>query len=176
VKLLLDQNFPSPIVDLSSVDASVEVVSLDSFDRELTKPRTPDWLIYLRAAEGGFDAVVTRDRSQLDEAEEMVSLVDSGMNVVTWRHAIEDPIQEWGQLLAYMPLVRNKLEDETSTVLLLPKPSLSKDQVLKAHALAGEIAANRMVAFAELRTEARTNMKTDLTARGLSHLAAMLGD
>lgn len=175
MKLLLDQNFPSPIVDLSSVDATVDVVSLDSFDRRLTRPRTPDWLIYLRAVEGGFDAVVTRDTSQLDEAEEMVALDDSGMNVITWRHAVEDPIQEWGQLLAYLPLVKRRLEGQRSTILLLPRPSLSQDQILRAHARAGEIAAGMNVAFAELRAEARSTMKTELSSRKLDRLSGLLG-
>lgn len=175
MKLLLDQNFPSPIVDLSIVDATAEVISLDSFDRSLTRPRTPDWLIYLRAAEAGFDAVVTRDTSQLDEAEEMVALVDSGMNVITWRHAIEDPIQEWGQLLAYLPLVKGKLDGQRSTIILLPKPSLSKEQVLKARAKAGQIASSLGIAFAQLRTEARATMKSELSTRSLDHLVSHLG-
>jgi hypothetical protein len=71
LRLLLDQNFPRPPgFDLASVDATVEAVHVYDHDRTLTEAGTPDWLIYLRAAEDGFDALVTRDWHQMDQPEE----------------------------------------------------------------------------------------------------------
>lgn len=121
LKLLLDQNFPHPVFDVSAVDATVSVTPVRVFDASLTRRKTPDWLIYLRASQAGFDAVVTRDRSQLDDPEELVTLVDTGLNVITWRHPVEDSIQEWGQLLAYMSLIRRRLAGQRSQVIQLPK-------------------------------------------------------
>src|SRR3954452_21866 len=71
-RLLLDQNFPKPPgFDVSLVDATVEVVHLSDFDSTLAKARTPDWFVYLRAAEAQYDAMVTRDHNQLRLPEEM---------------------------------------------------------------------------------------------------------
>lgn len=62
LRLLLDQNFPRPPgFDLRTVDSTVEAVHVYDHDRGLTEAGTPDWLIYLRAAHDGFDALVTRD-------------------------------------------------------------------------------------------------------------------
>jgi hypothetical protein len=32
-----------------------------------------------------------------------------GFSVVTWRQRIDDPIQEWRQLLAYLPELKKRL-------------------------------------------------------------------
>ena len=62
--------------------------------------------MYCAAAEAGFDALVVRDRSQLDQLAEMYVLFAlSALTVVTWRKGIDGPVREWGQLLAYLPQV-----------------------------------------------------------------------
>jgi hypothetical protein len=163
------------VFDFSRLDATVEVMSLHAFDVSLTTGKTPDWLIYLRAKEAGFDAVVTRDRSQLDDPEEVVALVQSGMNVITWRHRIEDPIQEWGHLLAYMGLIRKRLEGEPrSQIIQLPRPSLGGEQVAKSRRRLNELASARRMSFPELRSEAVAVMKDELEARGHGSLVALL--
>lgn len=45
--------------------ADVEVVHVADHDANLTERHTPDWYFYLRAARDGFNALVTRDASQL---------------------------------------------------------------------------------------------------------------
>ncbi len=103
-RLLLDQNFPNPPgFDVAEVDSSVEVVHLGLHDPTLTAGGTPDWVIYLRAAHDGFDALVTRDLSQTELPEEMLVLTRVRLTLVAFREAVEDPIVEWGQLLAYLP-------------------------------------------------------------------------
>lgn len=54
-------------------------------------------MLHLVAAEGGFDGVVTMDRSQLEEEAELVALASSRISVVTWDGGDEDPIVLWGQ-------------------------------------------------------------------------------
>lgn len=175
LRLLLDQNFPQPVIDLSTVDATVSVTSLDAFDRALTRRGTPDWLIYLRAKQDGFNAVVTRDRSQLDDPEELVALLDSGMNVITWRQPVEDPMQEWGQLLAFMGLIKRRLDGQEGIVIQLPRPSLDSSQVATARSLIGQLSTARVISFPEIRESARVVMRSELTARGMTDLLPFLG-
>ena len=71
MRLLLDEGFPSPPgFDISDVDDSVRVVALRHFDTTLTGTRTPDWYLYLRAEQAGFDALVTHDSDQLKQRGE----------------------------------------------------------------------------------------------------------
>lgn len=49
MRILLDEGYPSPPgFRPESIDATVEVVSLRSFDRQLTGSQTPDRYLYLR--------------------------------------------------------------------------------------------------------------------------------
>ncbi len=173
-RFLLDQNFPAPIVDVSQADRSVEYAALWNFDKSLTRRGTPDWVIYLRAREEGFTGVVTRDASQLKDVEELVALDATQLAVVTWDRPIEDPITEWGQLLAYMPIVRRWIDRDGPAVFRLPKPRLDSRNVRRAHALLGEMAQRREVAFPELREQARRAMRTTLEQRSLQRLIPFL--
>ena len=84
MRLLLDQNFPRPPgFELASVDATVEAVHVFDHDPALTEAGTPDWLIYLRAVEDGFDALVTRDWHQLDQPEELWVLSNLRLTVAS---------------------------------------------------------------------------------------------
>ena len=101
--------------------------------------------------------------------------MDTQLTAVTWANAIEDPIKEWGQLLAYMPLVLRRREREGEHVFLLPKPRLGAENAKKPRALLGLLASRRGESFPQVRDEARAIMKSELSARGLSHLAGLLG-
>lgn len=104
-RILLDQGFPKPTrFVIAELDQSVVVAHLSDFAPELAERSTPDWFIYCAAAEGGFDGLVVRDRSQLDQLAEMYVLSRlRTLSIVTWRKGIDDPVREWGQLLAYLP-------------------------------------------------------------------------
>lgn len=104
LRLLRDQNFPKPPdFQLEDVDETVEVVHVHDRDPSLVVSGVPDWLIYLRAAEDGFDGVVTRDWHQIDEPEGLWVLGNLKLVVVSWKRPLNDPVTEWGHLLAYMP-------------------------------------------------------------------------
>ena len=141
-------------------------------------------LIYLRAAESGrFDGIVTRDIGQLEQPEELVALLDTTLTVVTWRHPIEDPIQEWGQLLAYMPHIIRRMElvEQEATgrkpahVFLLPRPQLSRDNVERVRSLLGKRASRERRSFPDVRAAARAEIRAELRRRGLGQLEPMLG-
>jgi hypothetical protein len=101
--MLLDENFPAPPgFDPTALDGRIQFTGLRGFDGTLVGRRTPDWYLYLRADEAQFDALVTRDWHQSAQAEEMWALTRTRLSVVTWSDPINDPVAEWGQLLAYM--------------------------------------------------------------------------
>lgn len=57
---------------------------------------TPGWVLYRLAAQAGFDALVARDRLQLDQLVEMFALSRlRAFTVIPWRKAIDDPVREW---------------------------------------------------------------------------------
>lgn len=63
-RILLDQGFPKPTgFVIEALDQSVRVSHLSDFAPDLAASSTPDWYVYCAAAEGGFDALVVRDRS-----------------------------------------------------------------------------------------------------------------
>ena len=133
-RLLLDQGFPKPPgFDAEAVDKMIEVVHLSDWAPDLSEASTPDWVVYCEAAMGGMDAVVTRDFSQTGLAEEMVILSTlTRLHLVTFRHGIDDPISEWGQLLAYLPKIRAVMATPGSRrVILLPKPTLQAGNNLR---------------------------------------------
>lgn len=97
LRLLLDQNFPRPPgFDLRTVESTVEAIHVYDQDRGLMEAGTPDWLIYMRAVQDGFDALVTRDWHQLEQPEELWVLSNLQLTVVSWRHPFNDPVAEWG--------------------------------------------------------------------------------
>jgi hypothetical protein len=165
-RVLLDQNFPKPPgFDIANIDNTVEVVHVFDFDPALAKALTPDWLIYLRAVEAGFDALVTRDVSQLNLLEELWVLSRVNLTLITFRKAIEDPIVEWGQLLAFLPLVRKRPLGQSSSVIHLPKPGLSEKNIARPRDLFGRMAGDTGTAVAELRRDAETSVFDYLVQR-----------
>lgn len=127
VRLLLDQGFPKPRgFDPSDVDRNLEWTHLSDWRPDLSEVSTPDWVLYCEAAFAGFTAIVTRDFAQAEQSEEMVALSHlRNFHVVAWRQRMDDPIAEWGQLLAYLPALRRFLGEHQSRVILLPVPTLA---------------------------------------------------
>lgn len=174
MRLLLDEGFPTPPgFRPEMVDASVEAVSLRAFDATLTGSKTPDWYLYLRADEAGFDALITRDWHQSEQPEELWALTKTALSIVTWKRPVEDPVCEWGQLLAYLPAVRRVLDRDGPSIVFLPSPRLNRPS-LKASAELGRLASERRVSQAELRAEARALLTDELDRRGeLDRFAAV---
>jgi hypothetical protein len=171
LRLLLDQNFPRPPgFDLRSVDATVEAVHVFDHDRALTESGTPDWLIYLRAVEDGFDALVTRDWHQMEQPEELWVLSNLRLTVVSWRKPMNDPVAEWGHLLAYLPQLKGRIERRQPRVLRLPPPHLSQTNEVNPREALGKYAAEQGRAAQEVRREAEDIVSSYLDATGRSRL------
>lgn len=160
-RLLLDQGFPKPPgFAVRAVDATVDVVHLHDFNPALSASSTPDWVLYCVAVQAGFDALVARDKAQLDQLVEMYTLSRlPRFAVVTWRHAIEDPIREWGQLLAYLPEVKKYLAVRKPLAILLPEPRLSHRNLYDSVETLGIEARRRGISQRQAREEARREMR-----------------
>lgn len=167
-RLLLDQGFPKPPgFAVQAVDRTVEVVHLYDFAPELSKDSTPDWMLYCLAVQAGFDALVARDRSQLDQLAEMYVLSRLRyFTVITWRKAIEDPIREWGQLLAYLPEIKKYLKQPGPLAILLPAPTLQAQNVHDPMTTLGLQAARRGCSLEETGREASAEIRYWLEMSG----------
>ena len=177
MRLLLDEGFPSPPgFDISDVDDSVEVVALRQFDSTLTGSGTPDWYLYLRAEQAGFNALVTHDSDQLTQAEELWVISSTELSLITWRKPVSDPIREWGQLLAYLPEIRRLIRQHGPSLVLLPTPRLSTNKNLgKASDNLRILAKERAVSYQQMRTAARQAVIEELNQRGETELLSLLG-
>ncbi|MXZ85875.1 MAG: hypothetical protein F4Z02_09505 [Acidimicrobiia bacterium] len=137
-----------------------------NFDPDLTDTGTPDWYLYLRAAEAGFDALVTRDKSQAEQPEEMWVLSQTEISVVTWRRPVNDPVLLWGQLVAYLPEIHRLLHDRKSSMLFLPVPRLNRDNLKDPASTLGIRAKQQGVSNQQIRDQARMIVATELRRRG----------
>lgn len=174
-RFVLDQGFPKPVFNVAQVDARAEYVHLSDWRPEFAKNSTPDWLLYLAAASEGFDGFVTRDLAQISQEAEVVAFrYADPLSILTWRRPINDPIMEWGQLLAYMPQVQKRLDNGKRAVFILPEPSLKSDNVRSAIDHIGRLATELSMSSIELIGPQVKMMRTELARRGFGHLSSTL--
>lgn len=83
---------------------------------------------------------------------------------------MDDPIAEWGQLLAYLPALRRYLHGSTSTVIFLPTPQLTTNRNVHApKKYLGEIATSTGVAVGQVRRDAADHVRSwEVDVMGLS--------
>lgn len=171
LRFLLDQQFPKAPFEVQELDRSVAYEHLSDYVPQFSRTSTPDWMLHLIAAEGGFDGVVTIDAAQLTEETELMALALSGVSVVTWKGGEEDPVVLWGQLLAYMPQVAKELRMTSPIVVILPNPRLQRhDHIFKPGELARAMKRRDGTSFEERRARSVHLMTAELRKRDLSHL------
>ena len=120
-------------------------------------------------------AVVTLDRAQLDEENELVALALSRGSVVTWDHGDEDPVVLWGQLLAYMPQVLKVMRAVAPVVVILPNPRLqSRRNSVRPRQLLGEMKLKDGIDFPQRKRRAVASMRAELEVRRKTDLARFL--
>lgn len=82
MRLLLDEDVPKPLLQaLQQVLAGHDVVHVD----ELGWKSKKDLNLLADAARRGFDAILTNDSKQLDDADECRAIRDSGMHHIRYR-------------------------------------------------------------------------------------------
>lgn len=175
LRLLLDHNFPPAPFAVHELDRTVSYEPLGGWHPEFAEVSTPDWVIHLQAYADGFDGVVTADWHQLEQHEEVIALDQTRLSVITWRKGLDDPIQQWGSLLVYMPQIRHKIEHEGPSVIRLPVPQLQPDNVEAMRGISNRYASEKAkLPRATLVKETLPDMLEVLRERGLEHLAPIL--
>jgi hypothetical protein len=183
LKLLLDQGFPKPPgFTVHSIDRTLDVIHLSDHAPHLSAASTPDWLLLRIASRDGFDALVTRDLAQTRQLLEMYVLSRlRGFCVITWRKPIADPITEWGQLLAYLPLIKKRLRESSYSstpgrMVLIPAPALGGDNLHNPADTIGRYAASRGISHRQARIEASAEIEEWLRTNGedLAYFADIL--
>jgi len=149
-------------------------VHLHNFDASFSNTSTPDWLLHLAAQHAGMEGVVSTDPSQLEQDEEAVALTATRLSLVTWTRRIDDPVQLWGSLIAFMPEVLRRIDRNGPCLVTLPVPRINSDRIEPTAGIGGRIASGRGTSPSELRAAVLPDMKEELADRGLHHLAAYL--
>jgi hypothetical protein len=175
-RVLLDQGFPVPPgFEPTDLDRKVEYTSLFEYDRRLAKVSTPDWMVILAAAHGGFNAFVANDRNLRSEVLNLVALACTELSLVTWAVGIEDQVTAWAQLVVYMPKIHQRVIDEGPRIFLLPNVRLTRgDHIQSAVDEAHRQARGAGRSYREVRTEALDEMRIELGRRKRADLAALL--
>lgn len=167
-RFLLDQGFPKPVEAVQTLLGGVSFTHLYDFDPALAEQEHPDWLLVLAAADGGFEALVTRNNQMIaEEPDALIALCHTDLTLVTWDKVVDDPILEWGQLLGYLPQILRVMGQEGPRILKLPTPRLDKRHIAKASDKARELAPHRFgTSYAELRAGARAQIHQKLGELG----------
>ena len=174
-RFLLDQGFPKPVLRVEDLDKRVAYIHLRDFDAQLSAVSTPDWMVVLSAEAAAFTGIVTRDRSQLNEPETMIALERTSLSVITWSKGIEDPVREWGMLMAYMPQVLKRIGSDGARIITLPNPHIDASHHLqRKHDAARRVADLRKVHYTVMRDEALILMHSHLRGRDRGDLAGPL--
>ena len=123
-------------------------------------------MLYLVARTLGFDAIVSRDLAQFDQHEESVALAMASISMVTWTKAIEDPVAEWGQLLAYGTQVAKVMAraEFQPTIFYLPAPRLAAGKQEAASLVPRRLAGDNKTSYPEWRDGAVKTMRQYLSA------------
>ena len=82
----------------------------------------------------------------------------SKLSIVTWRKGIDDPIREWGQLLAYLPDIKERCNEKGGRAILLPAPSLNKKSFFGPAETVSSEARRREISVEQIRREARSEI------------------
>jgi hypothetical protein len=176
-RFLLDQGFPRDPIGTELLDKRVRYVPLHEYAPDLSERSTPDWMVYVAAAAGGFDGLVTGDKSQLQQDAELIALAQTRITLITWTHGDEDAITRWGQLLAYMPQILKRMEPGRGAVISIPNARLGAGN--RSVEQAGDIARARKVhdsvSFNERRDRELAHMRPTLIDRGYAEWLPFLG-
>lgn len=141
-------------------------MSLRDVDADLLGRDVPDWYVYLRAHRAGFDAIVTREWHHSGQAEELWVLTTTRLSVVTWRQPLADPVAEWAQLMAYLPVIRRLIASHGPAIVLLPRPSLGTDRLEDPGSGLAAIATQQSRSRDQLVGEAQQSVRRWLDAHG----------
>lgn len=169
LRFLLDNDFPKPEWNVHQLDETVEYVHVFDFDAALVEQSTPDWMLQLIADDAGFTGLVTGDYHSIAQDEEVVALEKTTLSIVTWKKGIDNPIVQWGSLLAYMPRIKDLIAREGPHVITLPVPTLFSNHE-RTRGIARRYATEQGTTIHELRKQVLPDMVDELRQRDRADL------
>lgn len=96
------------------------------------------------------------------------------MTVISWRKPLNDPVAEWGHLLAYFPQLKRRIERGQPRVLLLPPPQLGKSNEVNPREALNLYANEQQRAVQEIRRDAQETVTAYLDDANHKHLRRLL--
>lgn len=109
LRLALDQNFPTPLLDAIKewLPAEVALEHIARIDDRLSDLDDDELLVTLR--EWGYDGLVTNNYKMLEVPHELVAVVATKLVVVALVEMGHDPIRATGALLLELPGLPSRL-------------------------------------------------------------------
>lgn len=156
--------FPGLPLDLFGFD----IIELRQFNRSFVSTATPDWVLYLAAAESGLTGLITHDEAQLSQENEARALQLTGIAVITYRKGVQDELTKWGLLMAYAPRIIRKLDEGARGAIVLPSPGAPATR--SPGSLLHDIQMREHTSASELRHRADRSMRDELSRRKLQSL------
>jgi hypothetical protein len=109
-RLVLDQNFPAPILSAVNLDRwlpEFEIVSVRDHDPRLSRD-FEDWQVILGCSQSGAVGFISTDAAMLDNPRVIAVVEDTNMTLVVCAAIGHDPIAATGLLLAHLPRVAKR--------------------------------------------------------------------
>lgn len=117
-RLALDQNFPTPIVEvLRDYLVEVELSSVRDIDPRMST--LDDWELLLALKHSSWDGLVTTDASMLKLPRELSVLLQTRFTLIVTDDAGHDPVKATGLLLAHLPNVCKRWRPDTPQLWVL---------------------------------------------------------
>jgi hypothetical protein len=175
MRVLLDQGFPAPPgFKPTDLDATVEYIPLVRHAPELAKVSTPDWMVILAAAKGGFDALAVDDQELKENELCLVALSYTAVSLIAWTQGI-DAVTGWAQLVAYAPKIAQRIAELGPNIFLLPTVRIARGtNYYQAATEVRRKAKGAGQSYPEMRREAVKTMKAELKSRRRLDLGAPL--
>lgn len=152
LRLVLDQNFPQPL--LRALDdwlpPGMVISHLGDLDDRLREVSDRELLIALHQL--GYDGLITTNHKMLNVAEEVAAIVATQATVIATKSMGHDPIRAAGALLLELPGLVSRLTPRRANVFLLNYPHRQPDD---AWEYLQRIASRRGTSATELHSQVR---------------------
>lgn len=150
LRLALDQNFPTPLLDsiAAYLPPDLELSSVHKIDRRLS--RLDDRTLFLALHHLGWHGLITNNYRMLDEPWEVAAIIRTQAVAVAVAGLGHDPLRAAGALLLELPGLTSRIRPQRSNVFLL---SYNKRQPTNAREYLSKIAQRRGMAETDLWKE-----------------------
>ena len=119
LRLALDQNFPTPLINAvrGYLPVDIEVLSLREIDPRLSD--LDDRPLFIALHQLGRDGLITNNYKMLDVPTEIAAIVKTKAVVIAIEGLGHDPLRAVGALLLELPGLTNRIRPRTSIVFRL---------------------------------------------------------